>query len=213
VRVGPRKGRLDQRCRGRGLAEIAEESGAHLVQISTDYVFDGSKAEPYSETDEPNPNSVYGRSKLLGEVNAGSAATVMRTSWVYSTHGANMVATICRLMQGESTLQFVDDQVGYPSYTGDLAVAIRDLARDRSSGVWHCTNAGAVSWHGFAQEVLLAAGEDPARVLPIKTDELDPPRPATRPANSRLSNDRYNATYSPLPDFRQNLQSVVASYL
>lgn len=195
------------------LASAAAGVGAHLVQISTDYAFDGSKQSPYIETDEPNPSSVYGRSKVLGEVNAGPAATIVRTSWVYSSHGGNMVATICRLADSHPALQFVADQRGRPTYTGDLAVAIRKLAVDRAPGIWHCSNAGPVSWFEFAQAVFTSLGEDPDRVSPISTAELLPARPAPRPANSVLSTGRYDAVYGPLPDFRENLADVARTYV
>ena len=195
------------------LAEAAAAGGAHLVQISTDYVFDGTKGAPYLEDDTPSPASAYGRSKLMGERRAGADATVVRTSWVYSRHAGNMVATICRVMGEVDELAFVDDQVGHPTCTESLAIAVRRLAEARLAGVFHCTNAGAVSWFEFAQAVLIAAGESPDRVRPITTAELEPPRPAPRPADSRLSNRRYGDLFEPLPDFREGLEEVVATQL
>ena len=193
------------------LAEACAARGAHLIQVSTDYVFDGAKDGAYSETDTPNPQSVYGKSKLLGERLAGPDAAVVRTSWVYSRHGGNMVATICRLAGEHDTLSFVDDQRGHPTHTADLAGALLQLASRRSTGIWHCTNSGAVSWFEFAQAVLEAAGQDPSRVLPISTAQM--PRPAPRPANSVLANTRYDAAFAPLPDFRDGLEHVVNAYL
>jgi dTDP-4-dehydrorhamnose reductase len=196
------------------LADAAADHDAHLVQISTDYVFDGTKVGAYTETDIPSPQSAYGRSKLAGERAAGPSATVVRTSWVCSAHGGNMVATILRLADQHPTLRFVSDQRGNPSFTADLAPVLRRLAFDRVEGIVHVTNAGTVSWFEFARAVLVAAGLDPDRVEPIATADLKPPRPAPRPANSALANDRLRALgYPPLRDFRSALADVVPAYL
>ena len=196
------------------LGQAAKHVGAHLVQVSTDYVFDGTKATPYEEADKTNPQSVYGASKLLGEANALVVdATVVRTSWVFSAHGGNMVATILRLAKEHPTLSFVSDQTGHPSATADLAPALRALGVARHSGIVHVTNAGAVSWFEFAQEVLRAAGEDPARVSPIATKDLLPARPAARPTNSVLSTDYFTSLGLGTPrDFREALAEVVSAY-
>ena len=198
------------------LADAVAGVGAHLIQVSTDYVFDGTKDSAYTEDDVPNPQSVYGRSKLLGErlaVESGADVAIVRTSWVYSRHGGNMVATICRLLQSHDTLTFVDDQIGHSTSTESLAVALRNLAGARATGTYHCTNAGAVSWFEFARAVAGAGGADPERVRPIATADLLPPRPAPRPANSRLANLRYESSFAPLPDFRDGLEAIVASYI
>ena len=195
------------------LANAASATDAHLVQVSTDYVFDGSKSTAYEETDTPNPQTVYGQAKLAGERAAGDAATIARTSWVYSCHGGNMAATILRLAAQYDELTFVDDQRGNPSFTVDLAPALRDLAMDRHAGTVHVTNAETVSWFEFARAVLEAAGADPQRVRAITTAELHPPRPAPRPANSALSNARFEQLgYDLLPSFRSNLAEVVRAY-
>lgn len=172
----------------RWMREAAGLVDAHLVQISTDYVFDGTLERPYREWDEPNPQSVYGASKLAGEREAGPDATVVRTSWVCGEHGNNMVKTILRLVAEHHSLSFVDDQRGCPTFTADLAPMVRRLAVERRSGVHHVTNAGAVSWYEFVRDIVAAAGHDPAMVHPIATTDLDPPRPAPRPANSVLDN-------------------------
>jgi dTDP-4-dehydrorhamnose reductase len=170
----------------RWVREAARCTGAHLVQVSTDYVFDGSLDRPYREWDVPNPQSVYGASKLGGEREAGPDATIVRTSWVCGEHGNNMVKTVLRLASERSSLSFVDDQRGCPTFTTDLADAIRRLAVDRRHGLHHVTNEGAVSWYEFVRDIVAAAGHDPAMVHPIATADLDPPRPAPRPANSVL---------------------------
>lgn len=198
----------------RWVAEACSRFGAHLVHVSTDYVFDGTKADPYDEWDLTNPLSVYGRSKLAGEhevLATRPGSTVVRTSWVCGEHGPNMVKTALRLLAEYPELRFVDDQVGHPSFTEDLAGLLRRLAVSRFPGVVHGTNQGAVSWCGFVRAVAEAAGHDPERVLPISTAELQPPRPAPRPANSVLRNAVLELAGEPLlPDFREPLARLVA---
>jgi dTDP-4-dehydrorhamnose reductase len=194
----------------RHVAEGARRVGAWVCYLSTDYVFDGTKPEPYVEWDAPNPMSVYGRSKLGGESELDAAATIVRTSWVCGRHGNNMVKTILRLAGEHEKLTFVDDQRGQPSFADDLAPMIRRLAVDRRPGVFHVTNQGAVSWYEFARAVLEVAGLDPERVRPIPTADLDPPRPAPRPANSVLDNAALRLGGIPLlPHFRDALARLV----
>jgi len=194
----------------RHVADAATRYRAHLVYVSTDYVFDGCSPRPYVEWDQPNPLSVYGRSKLGGERECPPGATVVRTSWVCGAHGANMVKTALRLAAGDGVLRFVDDQHGSPTFTADLAAAIVTLATDRRPGVHHVTNTGATTWYGFVRAVLAAAGHDPERVHPITTADLDPPRPAPRPANSVLDNAALRLGGLPvLPDWRDGLDRLV----
>jgi dTDP-4-dehydrorhamnose reductase len=203
----------------RWLAEGCDRAGAHLVHVSTDYVFDGALDRPYREWDATNPLGVYGASKLAGEREAqalGPAATVVRTSWVCGEHGANMVRTIMRLVgggdRGPGSLAFVDDQRGHPTFTADLAPMVLRLARERRGGLYHVTNQGAVSWYEFARDVVTAMGRSPALVRPIATAELDPPRPAPRPANSVLDNAALTAAGIPLlDDFRTPLARLVTA--
>jgi dTDP-4-dehydrorhamnose reductase len=194
------------------LAEACRDVGAHLVHVSTDYVFDGELDRPYREDDATNPRSVYGQSKLVGERLALPDATVVRTSWVNGEHGGNMVKLVLGLAADpDRPLAFVDDQRGCPTFTADLAPALRRLAADRHAGVVHLTNAGPVSWYEFVGEILRAAGHDPRRVSPISTADLQPPRPAPRPANSVLDNAVWRAAGHPLlRDFRQPLAELVA---
>lgn len=187
----------------RHMAEASARSGAHLLYVSTDYVFDGDADRPYVEEDTPNPRSVYGRSKLGGEIEVARqcpGATVVRTAWVSGAHGSNVTKTVLALAAGppQRPLRFVDDQYGSPTFTADLAPAIVRLALDRRPGTFHVTNQGEASWFGFARAVLVAAGLDPERVEPIATSELDPPRPAPRPANSRLDNSALRRAGLPL---------------
>jgi len=193
------------------LARACADAGAFLVHVSTDYVFDGTKPEPYVEWDAPSPVSVYGRSKLGGEWEVdGGSATIVRTSWVCGLHGSNMVKTILRLAGEHEKLAFVDDQRGQPSFADDLAPMIRRLAVERRPGVFHVTNQGAVSWFEFARAVLEVAGLDPGRVRPIATADLDPPRPAPRPANSVLDNAALRLGGLPLlPHYREPLARLV----
>jgi dTDP-4-dehydrorhamnose reductase len=200
----------------RNIAEAAVGGGAHLVYISTDYVFDGSLDRPYVEWDRTAPTSVYGQSKLGGEHEvrsiAGGSATVVRTAWVSGAHGANMAKTVLRLADADphGVLRFVDDQHGCPTFTADLARAVVRLALDRRPGTFHVTNQGATTWFGFAQATLAAAGHDPARVEPIATSDLDPPRPAPRPANSRLDNTALRLAGLPLlPEWTDALGRLV----
>jgi len=198
----------------RHLADGARQVGARICQLSTDYVFDGTHPDPYVEWDEPHPASMYGRSKLGGELELGPEQTIVRTSWVCGLHGANMVKTILRLAGEHDTLSFVDDQRGHPTFADDLASVIRRLVVERRPGLFHVTNQGAVSWYEFAREVLAAAGLEPDRVHPIATADLDPPRPAPRPANSVLDNAALRLGGLPLaPDFREPLGRLVPRLL
>ena len=192
------------------LAEACHRVGGRLVQVSTDYVFDGTKPAPYVETDAPNPVSAYGRSKLDGEHAAGPDALVVRTSWVIGRHGPNFARTVLRLADEGAPLRFVDDQIGCPTIAGDLAAMISVLARDGRRGLVHVTNQGAVSWFDLAREVLVSAGRDASAVEPISTRELG--RPAPRPANSVLDNAALRAAgIELLGDFRGPLHDVVSS--
>jgi dTDP-4-dehydrorhamnose reductase len=192
------------------IADAAHSVGAHVVYISTDYVFDGSKATPYEEGDATNPQSVYGSSKLAGERALGATDSIVRISWVCGFYGANMVKTILRLAE-QPQLKFVDDQIGNPTFADDAAAMIVRLAAEKRPGTWHVTNQGDVSWYEFAREVLIAGGFDPDKVAPIKTHELQPPRPAKRPFNSVLNNGSLkNARIDLLPDFRIPLKRLVS---
>ncbi len=191
------------------VADAAHAMGAHMVYISTDYVFDGNKNSPYVEDDTPNPQSVYGASKLAGERALGPTDAIVRIAWVCGFYGANMVKTILKLAE-QPQLKFVDDQRGNPTFADDAAAMIVRLAAEKRSGIWHVTNQGDVSWYEFAREVVMAAGFDANKVAPIKTHELQPPRPAKRPFNSVLNNGSLkDAEIELLPDFRVPLARLV----
>jgi len=201
---------------GAGTANVVAAAEGHeirVIYVSTDYVFDGSKPEPYIEADSPNPASVYGRSKLVGEnavAGLGPNGLVVRTSWVCGANGSNMVKTILRAADSYPTLTFVDDQSGKPTFTSDLAQTLLLLAQRRDHGIMHVTNEGAVSWFEFCQDVLRLSGRDPSQVQPCSTEELQPPRPAPRPANSVLENTRFAALDLPLlRDYREPLRETL----
>jgi dTDP-4-dehydrorhamnose reductase len=201
---------------GAGTANVvaaAAQNASRLIYISTDYVFDGTKPTPYVESDQPSPASVYGASKLAGE-NAvrelGTSGLIVRTSWVCGVHGSNMVKTILRAADNHPVLTFVDDQIGKPTFTADLAPVLLTLAQREDSGVMHVTNERVVSWYEFCRDVLSSADLDPDRVRPCSTEELQPPRPAPRPANSVLENTRFPEIGLPLlRDYREPLAEVV----
>lgn len=194
------------------LAAACRSAGAHLVHISTDYVFDGLKDGAYEEGDPTNPQSVYGKSKLRGEEEAlKHPFAVARTSWVCGEFGNNMLKTILKLAREKDSFSFVDDQVGNPTFTSDLAQSLLKLAEDRRAGIFHVSNWGALSWHAFAREVVSIIGRDPDMVRPIKTTELHPPRPAPRPKNSVLNDKAWRAAgYPPMRDFREPLAEAVS---
>jgi dTDP-4-dehydrorhamnose reductase len=209
----PARAFTDNALAVRWAAEACRRAGSHLVHLSTDYVFSGEQARPYVEWDATGPLNVYGASKLAGEQEAGAAgigATIARTSWVVGEHGPNMLTTILRLLDERPTLSFVDDQRGHVTFTADLARMIRRLAVDRRPGVHHVTNQGPITWFELAREVAAHTGHDPERVRPIATADLDPPRPARRPANSVLENAVLKASGLPLlPDVRESLPAVL----
>jgi dTDP-4-dehydrorhamnose reductase len=169
----------------RHVAQGAAESGARLIAVSTDYVYDGAKQGPYREDDPVAPLGLYGASKLAGEreiLKAKPDAVILRTAWLYG-EGKNFVETILRLARGRDELRIVDDQHGSPTAAADLATVIAALLQTPCAGVYHAVNAGTCSWYEFAREILRLAGID-RRVVPIRSSELV--RPAKRPANSVL---------------------------
>ena len=192
----------------RNLGRWCAEHGASVVHVSTDYVFDGSATEPYDEDAAVAPRSVYGRTKADGEralLDTGARAHVVRTSWLYGSRGSNFVSTIVRLAGERDALRVVDDQTGSPTWTRHLAKGLVALAESgEPPGIWHCTNAGATTWFGFAREIFVRLGLDPERVQPTSTADF--PRPAPRPAYSVLSARRWVAAgLPPMPDWRTAL--------
>ncbi|MHB8434348.1 MAG: dTDP-4-dehydrorhamnose reductase [Acidimicrobiales bacterium] len=196
----------------RHVAEAARRTGSHVVYLSTDYVFDGTSDRPYVEWDPPNPLSVYGRSKLAGELEMDPSWTIVRTAWVVGRNGANMVKTVLGMARGsQDELRFVADQHGCPTVAEDLAGKVIELGLARRPGRYHVTNTGETTWYEFAREVLRFAGLDPERVLPIKTSDLSPERyPAPRPANSVLDNAALRLSGDALlPEWRASVARLV----
>lgn len=187
------------------LAAAANRAGALLVQISTDFVFDGSKTSPYEDTDQTNPLSAYGRSKLLGEIAATHAERhlIVRTSWLFGVHGANFVEAIRNQVRKGNPLRVVSDQRGKPTYTPHLANAIIRLAVADTRGVMHYADDDECSWFDFASAI---AGDYP--VTPVSSDEF--PRPAKRPAYSVLSTERYQRVTGVAPEsWREGLEEYL----
>jgi dTDP-4-dehydrorhamnose reductase len=216
------------------MAEEAKRLDALFISYSTDYVFDGQKDSPYQETDEPAPLNVYGASKLAGEravQAAGGAYLMLRTSWVYGARGKNFLNTILRLSTERPELRIVDDQIGAPTWSRELAIAtkqmILQLAEEAAAssrpigevlgerrGIYHTTAGGSVSWYGFASAILeerIKQGVDArilAKVTPITSSEY--PAPAHRPRNSRLSNEKLQKVFCiTLPHWRESLSAVM----
>ena len=167
------------------LAMISRELGATLVQVSTDYVFDGSKGSPYQEDDLPHPLNVYGESKLAGELNVdvNPDNLVVRTQWLYGLHGKNFVETMLRLGKEKDRLSVVDDQEGAPTWTVDLAQGIIALIDAGCRGTYHVANSGSTTWNSFARAIFEESGMA-VQVDPMTTDQLQ--RPARRPLHSTL---------------------------
>ena len=188
-----------------GGAANAASLGVPLVYYSTDYVFDGTKREPYLESDGPNPRSAYGRSKLHGEAAAGEHAWIVRSSWLFGPTGNNFLRTMLRLGAERDEVSVVDDQRGSPTFVGHLAAATREVL-ELPFGVWHVAAAGECTWADFAEAIFGEAGLG-CRVRRISTAELG--RPAPRPTYSVLRSEKPNAPE--LPHWREGLREALAS--
>ncbi len=194
----------------RRVAEGAAKANARLIYISTDYVFDGKKTEPYTEHDPVNPLNVYGRSKLIGEQEALKACPsvlIVRTSWLYGAHGKNFVKTILQLAATRPEIRVVDDQRGSPTYARDLASVISELIRRGIIGVVHAGGEGECSWYEFAVAIVQEAGCD-CRLIPISTAESG--RLAIRPPYSVLSTALLQQYGLSLLPWRVGLQRFIA---
>ena len=191
------------------VARAATDSGAWVIHVSSDYVFNGGKRDPYLESDPTEPLSAYGRSKLGGELAVAHAApgrhTIVRSSWLFGTRGGCFPATILRLAAERDELTVVADQVGCPTFTGDLAHALLDLCRRPVTGVLHVAGGGECSWYEFATAIVERSGLH-CLVKPGRTDDLG--RPAPRPAYSVLSSERLAPR---LPHWRDGLWQYMAS--
>lgn len=202
------------------LSQVCHSRGVPLIHVSTDYVFSGDSGRPYEPDDPTGPRTVYGRTKLDGEravLAANPHAWVVRTAWVYGAAGGNFVKTMARLQAERDTVSVVDDQVGSPTWAGDLAGGLLELAERvaRRAGpaqrVLHCTNSGRASWFDFARAVFTELGADPERVRPCSSEQF--PRPAPRPAFSVLSDRAWGeAGLAPLRPWRDALAAAFVEH-
>lgn len=183
------------RVNSEGMKHIAlgaQRCGAKVVYLSTDYVFDGKKGEPYLEEDFPHPLNIYGESKLRGEryvQELTKDGLIIRTQWLFGKDGKNFVYAILRQAQEKKVLSIVEDQIGSPTYTRDLSKAICALVQKEAQGIFHVSNEGSCSWFIFAQKILHYAGIQGVRVIPITSEELD--RPARRPSYSVFNTEKF----------------------
>ena len=194
------------------LAEAIERRGGWMIQISTDYVFDGTHHLPYVETDELCPNSVYGRTKLEGEQLVQkfcSRSMIIRTAWLYSTFGNNFVKTMIRLGREKEQLGVIFDQIGTPTYARDLATAIFAIVEQGiKPGIYHFTNEGVISWYDFAKAIHRIAGIENCNVRPLHTHEY--PTPACRPHYSVLDKTKIKQTYGiEIPYWEESLRECI----
>ena len=194
------------------LAAAIEKRGGWLIQVSTDYVFDGTNHRPYVESDPVCPNSVYGRTKLAGEQEAQRACRhtmIIRTAWLYSSFGNNFVKTMMRLGREKTELGVIFDQIGTPTYARDLAVAIfAAISKGVKTGVYHFSNEGVISWYDFAKAIHRIAGIRDCHVRPLHTSEY--PTPATRPHYSVLDKTKIKETYGiEIPYWEESLEAWI----
>ncbi len=192
------------------IAQAANDAGALLVQVSTDFVFDGTKRSPYEINDATRPLSAYGRSKLMGELAATHAGKhlIVRTSWLFGVHGPNFVEAIRRqIRNGTDPLRVVNDQRGRPTYTPHLAEAVLRIVSNDARGIVHYADAGECTWFDFARAIAEELGA-PVRVDPVSSEDF--PRPATRPAYSVLSTERYERLTGVTPaSWREGLREYL----
>ena len=193
------------------LAAAAKETGATLIHVSTDYVFDGTAHLPYTEDAPTAPLGVYGRTKLAGEravAESGCKYLTFRTAWLYSEYGNNFLKTMLRLTAEKERLNVVFDQAGTPTYAGDLAMTIFSIVEGGyfagNEGLYHFSNEGVASWYDFAAEIAAAAGHDKCRIRPCRTAEF--PTKAARPAYSVLDKSKIKETFGlEIPHWRESM--------
>ncbi|MDP3980231.1 MAG: dTDP-4-dehydrorhamnose reductase [Chlamydiota bacterium] len=193
------------------LSEVCKTNNTKLVHISTDYVFDGEKEGEYLETDITNPTSVYGKTKLAGEIAIQKRLDnylIVRTSWLYGKGGANFVRTILKLYGEKERLSVVNDQKGRPTYTPHLAQTIIDVIEKEGRGIINIANSGVCTWYEFARMIIKKKGLDPEKIVPVNTSEF--PRPAKRPKNSVLSLSRLENEFGiMMPDWENALEEYL----
>ena len=197
----------------RNLAIACNKLGIPLIHISTDYVFDGSKRTPLVENDKLGPQSVYGKTKLEGEKFIQENTDkyfILRTAWLYGLHGNNFVKTMLGLAENHDEITVVDDQIGSPTYSLDLAVSIANILNSDKYGIYHLTNEGECSWCEFSKRIFDLSNID-VKVIPVSTEEF--PRPAPRPHYSVLSNQKWiKAGFPPMRDYKEALRDVLSLY-
>lgn len=201
------------------LAEEAQRLGAGIIHYSTDYVYDGGKSGPWLETDATGPLSVYGRSKLSGEVaiaEVGVPHLILRTSWVYGLHGKNFLLTMLRLAQSRPELSIVSDQIGAPTWSVTIAQATVSIIKkfpdlsvaDHLSGIYHLCSGGQTSWYGFAEKIFAhSLIQQKPQLHPITT--ADYPTPAVRPKNSVMNTDKFEKNFASLPTWEEALAACL----
>jgi dTDP-4-dehydrorhamnose reductase len=191
------------------LSLAARECGAHLIALSTDYVFDGNKGASYVEDDVTNPLNVYGASKRAGELLCSNDDTIVRTSWVMGVRGKNVVHVVADRALSGASVRFVNDQTGTVTVASDLARAVATLVRERPGGLWHVANTGTTTWFDVADFVGRTLGRGDDFALAIATSELDPAPLATRPIRSDLATDKFRTRWSTLPDWHDGVSRLV----
>ncbi len=198
-----------------GPANLAK-SGAKIIHISTDYVFDGKNYKPYTEEDTPNPISIYGKTKWAGEkavLDNAEIAIIIRTAWLYSSHGNNFVKTMRRLGSEKTSLNVVTDQIGSPTYAGDLAkaiIAILPQMNKKNNGIYHYTNEGVCSWYDFATKIMDLSGLN-CRINPIPSSDY--PTKANRPFYSVLNKSKIKSTFGiEIPHWEKGLKKCLKQF-
>lgn len=197
----------------KNLAIACSKIDVPLVHISTDYVFDGNKRTPLIENDKLGPQSAYGKTKLEGEKFIQENTDkffILRTAWLYGLHGANFVQTMLSLAESHDEITVVDDQIGSPTYSLDLAVSIANLLNSDKYGIYHLTNEGECSWYEFSKRIFELSNVD-VKVVPVSTEEF--PRPAPRPRYSVLSNQKWiKAGFPPMRKYEEALSDYLSLY-
>lgn len=192
------------------LSLVAHEIGAHLITISTDYVFDGQKGSSYVETDTANPLNVYGASKRASELLCASDDTVVRTSWVMGVRGKNVLHAIASRAGSGESVRFVNDQTGTVTLASDLARSLVTMVRERPGGIWHVANSGTTTWYEVAAFAGTELGREDGFATPISTDELVPAPLAARPARSDLSTSKWvDQGWLALPEWREGVRRLL----
>ena len=194
----------------KNLANVCKDLKIPLVHISTDYVFDGKKTEPLKENDNLGPQTAYGKTKLEGEQFIQKILDeyfIIRTAWLYGCDGNNFVKTMLNLSKSHNEITVVNDQIGSPTFTYDLAKGISEIIKTDKYGVYHLTNSGSCSWYEFSKEIFRLTNKN-VKVIPVTTEEF--PRPAPRPKYSVLNNDKWiKQGFKPLRDYKEALKEYL----